>query len=1042
MNVGKQMPKVWALSCLIAGAPVAWMNAEPVSETPVVSQQRNLTGVVKDKSGETIPGANILVKGTANGVVTDMDGNYTISIPGNQAILVVSFIGYKTQEFPVGKNTSLDVILSSTVEQLDEVVVTALGIKREKKALGYAMQEIKTDALSENRSESVANMLQGKVAGVQISQSGTGMGGSTRVIMRGLNSLSGNNQPLWVVDGIPISDGVPEQPNEWGGTDYSGAASDINPDDIESISVLKGANAAALYGSRAQNGAIIVTTKKGKAGQPLSIEYNGNVNFSQVYNPYDYQNVYSQGTGGKYDSGAKGSWGEEMSGAGSPVPNWRNTIYHDSDYKDYVLSPQSDYITDFYRTGVNYNNTLTATAGGEHTATRLSFTDSRNQGITPSHQLNRQYYDLNSSFTSKYIDLGAKVNFMRQKGMHRPGQGEYGVMTQLVKMPRGIRMQDLVDPVGKDGYLVNWSGPSNEYRNPYSMTMPENGNDDTRNRLIGQLSATAKFTDYLKLTGRVGLDWYNDQRKVYSGVIQPSSTASQYNTSQSTNEEFNADAILNFNKTFGDFNVNVNLGAATMTIKANSLSGSAGLLYIPGLMALSNGQSQEVSEYFSKKRTNSLFGNASVGFRSMVYLDVTGRNDWSSTLPSTNWSYFYPSVSLSGIISEMVKLPEQISFLKVRGSLAKVGNDTQAYRLQNMYYLGRTIKSVVNASIPNSDNKAALALADLRPEETTSWEAGLELRMFNGRLGLDGTYYKSSTVNQILSVGMPISSGYTSKFINAGKMSSHGVEIMLNGTPIQTKDWQWDINVNWGTNTTECIELDPEVKRFELGTTRIGKVVVDEGRKFGEIVGKAFKRDDQGRILVDDNGLPLSETDQIIGNMLPKWTGSVGTTLRFRNLTFNALIDIRHGGDFISMTDNYASQTGTSAKTVDMRKEGMLVDGIVQSTGAQNTLRVSAEDYFATIGGPGGVSEAFMYDASYVKMRELSVGYILPSIWLKNLPIQSVKISAVGRDLFFFHKNAPVNPEGAFSREDYAQAFEFASLPPTRSFGFTLNVKF
>lgn len=409
MNLGRQMPKVWVLSCFFAGAPVAWMNAKPVSEIPVVSQQRNLTGVVKDKSGETIPGANILVKGTTNGVVTDIDGNFTISVPGNNAILVVSFIGYKTQEFPVGKNTSLDVILSSTVEQLDEVVVTALGIKREKKALGYAMQEIKTDALSENRSESVANMLQGKVAGVQISQSGTGMGGSTRVIMRGLNSLSGNNQPLWVVDGIPVSDGVPEQPNEWGGTDYSGAASDINPDDIESISVLKGANAAALYGSRAQNGAIIVTTKKGKAGQPLTVEYNGNINFSQVYNPYDYQNVYSQGTGGKYDSGAKGSWGEEMTGAGTPVPNWRNTIYHDSDYKDYVLSPQSDYITDFYRTGVNYNNTLTATAGGEHTATRLSFTDSRNQGITPSHQLNRQYYDLNSTFTSKYIDLGAKV---------------------------------------------------------------------------------------------------------------------------------------------------------------------------------------------------------------------------------------------------------------------------------------------------------------------------------------------------------------------------------------------------------------------------------------------------------------------------------------------------------------------------------------------------------------------------------------------------------------------------------------------------------
>lgn len=999
------------------------------------SAQVNVKGIIKDSNGEPLIGVNVIVKNTQQGTVTNVDGEFSLDVPGTNTILEFSYVGYKTQEIPLNGKTYVSVILSEDTEVLDEVVVTALGIKREKKALGYAMQEIKTDAMSEIKSPSVANLLQGKVAGVQISQSGAGLGSSTRIVLRGLNSLSGKNQPLWVVDGIPINDGQTESAGQWGGLDFSGAAADINPDDIETISVLKGANAAALYGSRAQSGAIIVTTKRGAKGQPLQIEYSGNINVNDVYNSYDYQNIYSQGTNGKYSGDATSSWGEKMDGSRT-VQNWRNTKYGESGYSDYALLPQKNYIEDFYRTGVSHNNTLTASGGSENMSARLSFTDSRNDGVTPNHSINRQYYDLNTQLENKYLTVGAKINFMRQKGNNRPAQGEYGIMQSLVRMPRGIRMEDLKNPVGSDGYIQNWSGTSNEYLNPYSLTLPENGNKDERNRIIGQLYTTARFTDYLSLTGRVGMDWYNDLIKGYSTYIQKSSTASQYHNTQTTNQEFNADVMLNFNKNFGDFSVTANAGAATMNVKYNGLSGSSGLFNLAGLVTLGNGLNQTVSESYSKKEVHSVLGNAQIGYKGMAYLDVTGRNDWSSTLPSKNWSYFYPSVSLSAIISEMTTLPSPISYLKLRGSWAQVGNDTNPYSLTNPYTLGLTIGEILNA-----ETSGTYPLENLKPEETKSWEVGLDMRMFQGRFGIDFTYYKSNTTDQILSVGMPASSGYTSKRINAGKIQSSGAELMISGTPVQTKDWQWDLNVNWGTNTSKCISLDDAVKRFTLGTVRIGSVVVDEGGKFGDIVSIGYKRDDQGRILVDDNGYPIKESDKVIGNILPDWTGSVASTLRYKNVSFYMLVDIRQGGEFISMTDNYAKQTGTSAATLAGR-DGMVVDGIVESTGSANTKSITAENYYTNIAGPNGIGEAFLYGSSYIKMREMSLGYIFPSSWLHNLPIKSVKLSLVGRDLFFFKKDAPVDPESALTRSDYAQAFEYSSMPPTRSFGLTLNVKF
>lgn len=1038
-----------ALGC---GSPMYAATGREVASGVVLQQQdiRKVSGVVKDERGESIPGATIEVKGTKVKAITDVDGRFTIDMPKGASAIAISYLGYATKEVAVGGRNNLTIALQPSSTDLDEVVVTALGIKREKKALGYAMQEVKTEGLTENKSVSVANMLQGKIAGVQIAQSGTGMGGSTRIVMRGLNSLSGNNQPLWVIDGIPINDATQEQATQWGGSDCAGAASQINPEDIESISVLKGANAAALYGSRAQSGAIIITTKKGKEGQPLSIEYNGNVDFSMVYSPYDYQNTYAQGTGGVWHLRDTGSWGPRMNG--QVVQNWRNAIWGDSRYSDYALTPQKDYIKDFYDTGVAFSNTVIASAGGKNITGRLSFTDSRNKDVTPNHQLNRQYFNFNTEYNNSYLTIGAKLNYMRERNKNRPGQGEYGLMTQLVKMPRGIRLADLENPTGTGSYLhnaVNWSGPSDNYANPYAMTSNENGNQNDRNRIIGQLSATARFTDYLRLTGRVGIDWYNDQYKSYNSLPDPTSTASQYVNSQSTSQEFNADLILYFNKTFGDFSVNANLGSSVVNMKSNALGGYSGLFAVPGVVNLSNGLTQTVNESYAKKEIQSMFFSASVGYKSMAYLDITGRNDWSSTLPSWNRSYFYPSVSASVILSEIFKMPEWLNYFKVRGSWAKVGNDTDPYKLATMYHFWTSGDKLdaegdkVNPGIIKIYLDKTLPLADLKPESTVSGEIGTEIRMFDNRLGIDFTYYKSNTKDQILSVNMPGSSGYTSKSINAGKISSHGYELMLTGTPIRTKDWTWDLSFNWGLNRTKCVSLDKDIKRFTLGSIRTGSVVVNEGGQFGDIVGKAYKRDAQGRIIVDANGLPESESDKVIGNMMPKWTGSVGTSLRWKDLTLSALLDIRVGGDFISNTDNYACQSGTSAKTLYGRENGekIVVDGVTES-GAQNTVGVSAEQYWSAVAGPDGIAEQFVYEGTYVKLREIALGYNLPQQWLSHTPLKSVRVSLVGRDLFYIYKAAPVNPEGAFSRNDYAQAFELASMPPTRSIGLSLNVKF
>lgn len=993
-----------------------------------------ITGKVISESGEPLIGVSVKIKDSNIGNITNTTGHYSFTCNIDNPILIYSYIGYQTQEVPSKERSVINVVMKEETRMISEVVVTALGIKKEKKALGYAMQEIKTENLTENHSTSISNMLQGKVAGVQISQSGTGIGGSTHIVLRGISSLSGNNQPLWVVDGIPISDKTTSQATEWGYPDYSSSASEINPEDIESISVLKGPNAAALYGSIAQNGAIIITTKTGKKEQPLTIEYNGNASFDTPYSPYKLQNIYGQGTAGKFDQYSKASWGPLMDGK-TTVDNWRNTMYSDNSYKPYALTPQGNQMMDFYRTGTSFTNSVALSAGGKSLFGRMSYSDSRNRGITPNHQLIRQYADANLNFVNKWITVGFKGSYIYQKGDNRPDQGDAGIANQFILMPRSIRLQDLKNPEGLDGSCVNWAGINNSYINPYAYSYKGNGNKDEKNHFIGQINASIILTDWLRINGKAGIDWYNINRQI-TMPFSFNSGVSQLTLYKETFKETNSDAMVNINKTFNDFNITANLGGAYRSERDEGVTAFSGRLALPGLLSLSNGKNIQAEQLYSYKEVHSVLGNMQVGFRNMLYLDITGRNDWSSTLPKNNRSYFYPSASLSGIVSEMIKLPNWIDFLKVRGSWAEVGNDTDPYKLKAANYVFSMLSTTVSSA------SLELPLSTLKPESTKSYETGIDFRMLKNKINLDFTYYHSTTTNQILGLSISSSSGYTNQIINAGKMVSSGFEVMLGTTPLKIKDWQWDLNLNWGTNNSHCKSLDPQIKRWSMGSVRIGDVVVREGHKFGDIIGKAYVRDEAGNIKVDDNGLPIYESDQVIGNMMPDWTGSINSTLKWKGLSFNMLIDIRQGGDIISETDAIACASGNSKRTLNFRDGGMIVKGVNINTGNPNNIKITSEQFYSQVGGAEGVGEEFKYSGSYIKMREMSLSWELPKLWIQNLSLKSVKVSLVGRDLFYLKKHTPGNPECAFSRSDFAQAFDVSAMPPTRTFGFNLNVKF
>lgn len=729
-------------------------------------QQNSISGTVTNSSGEPIPGATVVIKGTTRGTITDLNGNFTLSDVAPDAVLIFSFIGYLSEEIDVSGRDKFDIILIENIEELEEVVVTALGITKEKKSLGYAMQEIKSEKLNQTMSPTVNGALEGKIAGVSITQAATGVGGSSRISIRGNSSLSRSDEPLWVVDGVPMDDSQTSQGHYWSGIDFAGAAQDINPMDIEAITVLKGPNAAALYGSRAANGVIVVTTKKGatRANKGIGIKYNASIVVNKPYDIMELQDKYGQGTGGVFDVGAAGSWGPEITG--QQVANWRYPG------QTYAFEAHTDKLLEFCNTTVSHNHNIGIDVGNEDVSSHISLRYDDENGIMPGHEVDKYNFNVRTSGqASKRLSFDTKINYIKTNGENRPVTGINSPIIEFIQMPITIRNEDLKPGMDEEENHINWYGPDADHRNPY-YRVEQNKNQDVRHRLLSFASLKLDITDGLTLSGKYGLDYHRTkwERMVLHDVIENGG----YNILEANVMETNMEALLSYNKNLGDISLSLNAGANRMYRLHETLTNNSGELFIEGNFFLANGTNQEMSQGISEKEIQSVYGFGQIGYKDFLYLDVTSRNDWSSTLPKESWSYFYPSFSLSYVFTDMLNAygnstPGWLTFTKLRASYAKVGNDTDPYQLENNFGFSTTYNGMTIASISSQ-----LPLIDLKPEITTSTELGFDIRVFDNRLGADFTYYNALTNNQILGVNVPVSSGFSTKLINAGEIQNKG----------------------------------------------------------------------------------------------------------------------------------------------------------------------------------------------------------------------------------------------------------------------------
>jgi TonB-linked SusC/RagA family outer membrane protein len=1010
----------------------------------VAAQQIEVTGVVTDvTTGEPVPGASVVQKNTTNGTITDVEGVYMLNVPQG-ATIVFSFVGFATQEIVADAAGTYNIQLEPAVFDVDEVVVTALGISRQKKALGYSVSELGGEELSTVKESNVMNSLTGKVAGVVITQSTSGPGGGSRVIIRGNNSLRGENQPLYVVDGVPIDNsGVGSAAGagtgEYSRADYGTGISDINPDDIESVTVLKGPNAAALYGSRAGNGVILITTKRGKARKGLGVSVSSSYTAENPLILPKFQNQYGQGTQGNIPSTldqlkGSGSWGPAFDGS--------ERLYWTGETKPYVARP--DNVEDFFETGYQWINTLSLEGGNEEANLRFSYTNNATNGILPYSDMDRHNFNVRgfANLTDK-LTVDSKVTFFHQDMKNRAVQGTEGIMAYVYPMPRNVKIDDLKNYQNPEESLdvITYSASGG---NPYWI-LNHDRNEDSRQRWIGFAKVNYEFTPELSVFARVGTDIVNTKIETVSMPGHHFFADGRFNFSEQKNTETNVDFLMMFNKDLTEkFNLDLNVGGNHSYRTYESISIFGENFKIPSKATVENAF-RTVPGYtpIQEKIVNSLYGAASLSYSNMIYLDVTGRNDWSSTLSPENWSYFYPSVSLSILAEQLIPGAADImDMAKVRVSWAQVGNDTSPYQLYEYYnlaqegYLGTVV--VTRPSVRFNE--------DLKAETITSTEAGLEWSMFQNRLYGDFSWYKIKTEDLIFDVEVPAATGYSFFRENVGELQNEGVELMLGGRPVDLSDFRWDISLNYAQNDNKLISLIEDTEVFVFTTTNSGNVVVQAtvGGGYGEIYGTTFKYTDDGRMVVDQQGRPQQSDEKVyLGNYQPDWSGGLSNTLRYKNWTLKFLIDGRFGGELYSGTDAGLDAAGVTERTLKYREDGILVDGVWlndEGNYVENDTRISAEDYYGAL---AGIASEYVYDATNIRLREASLTYNFPQSMLDGTFIQGASLSLIGRNLFFIHKEMDnFDPESSFSTSNFSQGVLWYNLPTTRSFGFNLNVKF
>lgn len=1044
--------------CLWGGFPQ--VRAASFESFAIEQQSNKVIGTVKDEFGPVI-GASVVEKGTSNGVVTDLNGKFSLNVkPG--ATLIISFVGYKQQEVKAG-NVPLNIVLEEDSKMLGEVVVTALGIKRERKALGYGVAEVQGEALTKAKETNVINSMAGRVPGLVVTQTAGGASGSSRVILRGSTEMTGNNQPLYVIDGVPLDNTNFGSAGTYGGFDLGDGISSVNPDDIESMSVLKGPAASALYGSRASHGVILITTKKANKDK-ISVEYNGTMTFdTQLAKWDDVQQIYGMGSNGTYPinavSNTNMSWGAKADGT--------NMLkYFDGVERPYLIVP--DNTSQFFRTGFTATNSAIIGVNNGKTGIRFTYTDMRNKDIVPKTHMSRDIFNLRANTTAGKFDLDFSANYTREDVKNRPalGDSKSNIGKNLMTLATTYDQEWLKTYQDANGEYSNWNGVDPYNVNPY-WDVYKNSNNSKKDQFRFNGKVVWNITQHLKIQGTAGaeLNWFTFED--YKAPTTPGYESGYLQNNNFRNRMYNFELLALYNNSWGDFDFNATLGGNLYKVNNQTIVTTAKDMKIRDVVALMSFNEVSVEPYSYRKQINSVYGAVNLGWKHMLYFDATLRGDQSSTLPISNNMYIYPSFSGSFVFSELLKLGDKLPYGKVRMSWAQVGSDTDPYQLGLVYtkskfaYPGYTIGYISNGTIPNKD---------LKPTKTNSFEMGLELKFLKNRIGLDFTYYSQLSKNQIMGMASSSTSGYGYRLINAGEIENKGVEIALNTRPIQTKDFSWDLNFNFSKNSNKVKKLVDDMDMFELekATWLDVQVAAKVGENFGSIVGPDFQRNENGDILIDPStGLPMyDKSNHVLGNASWDWTGGVYTNFSYKNISLSAVFDVKVGADLYSMSARAAHETGKSMATLEGREAwykseearqaagyakdspdwiptgGFIAPGVIDNgdgTYRENDIVINPEKYWMSV--CRNAPSMFIYDNSYVKCREITLSYTLPKAWLKNV-VDGLTISFVARNPFIVWKNIPnIDPDSNYNNTT-GMGMEYGSLPSRKSYGFNVNVKF
>lgn len=1059
------------------------------------AQVTTVRGIVTtEEDGEPVIGASVIVKGTSLGTVTDVNGRFELSgFPPSATRLLISYISLMAKEVAIAPQVS--VTLKSDTHLLDEVVVTALGISREKKALGYTAQEVKQNALVQGKDNNLLNSLSGKIAGVRITNT-QGDVGSSRIVIRGETSIAGENQPLFIVDGIPVDNSQLNARSS--GRDFKNAIADLNPEDIKTLTVLKGPNAAALYGARAAHGAIVITTKGGdKRQKGIGITLHSSTQVSFVATLPEFQNLFGQGAGGRFsyvdgkgagvNDGVDESWGPRLD-IGLLIPQFDSPLDADGNRVATPWVSHPNNVRDYFRMGISTNSGISVARGDDKYQFRVGYNYEKQVSIVPDAGTNKTNISLNTDYhLAKWIVVGATANYIVYTAPSLPGSAtpsgsnvrSNSPMLQFLWFGRQVDTNSL-----KADYTRNWN--SSYYDNPF-WSASYNTQSQERHRLIGDLHAEFRLTDGLNVRFRTSTDWYNDRRKSKvkwgsAGAGSPyGSYAEDAYTVKENNTEVLATYIKQLNKNWG---IDALLGFNVRNKQYENNYQAAPRLAVADLYTLTNSRDPLTSSNdFYRLRQYGLYGSIQLDYRRWAFLNITGRNDWSSTLPVDNNSYFYPSVTASVLLSEAFGWRSKaVNYLKIRGGWSQVGADANPYQLATVF----TSETAFNGNPLQSSSTIGMN-PNLKPEKTSSIEAGFEAAFWDNRLYLDFTYYKTDSRNQILKLATTAASGYMSQVRNAGHIRNRGYEIQLGAVPIQTsKGFRWNLDLNYGANSSKVVKLDDEglITSYQLYSSGI-QILASVSEAYGTLFGTSYVRDANGNVVVDANGLPkISTTNKTLGKFTPDWTGGISNTFSYRSLSLSFLIDASVGGSIFSNTNKTGKYTGVLANTLSGRdaehgglwyytdamgnnvrlpespsysvssdglyyaqvngqstrvyQDGIMVEGVTES-GSKNEEVVSAEKYYHRI---YSIAEANVYDASYVKLREVALSYRLPRLWTQKLHLQEASVTLTGRNLWTIYKSVPnIDPESALTTGN-AQGVEAYSLPTTRSFGVNLSVKF